>query len=130
MTILYDKDRDYAEVILQKTANYAEDLNNIITVFKSEKNDKIVGYGFEKASHTVFEFKDLSLQAKLAVLLKMARSHQGITQEEAAERIHNITLRHYQRLESGEENTSLSMIESVMKAFPKVDFSRLLKKVV
>jgi DNA-binding XRE family transcriptional regulator len=127
MMIFCDKDRDYAEVFFKKEINYGESLNDVITVFKSEKNDKVVGYGFEEASRYLFENDLLSPSAKLAALLKMIRSKQGLTQELAAGRIRDITFRHYQRLESGEENPTLGTVENLMAAFPDVDFSLILK---
>ncbi|MFZ4404265.1 MAG: helix-turn-helix domain-containing protein [Pseudobdellovibrionaceae bacterium] len=129
MNIFYDNDTDYLEVFFKKESNFSDELSKFVTVFKSEETDEVVGYGFENASHTVFESGYLNVQAKLAALLKMARTKEDLTQDQAAKKIGDITLRHYQRLESGEENTTLSMIESAMNAFPKVDFSKLLKRV-
>lgn len=128
MMIFYDADRDYAEVFFKKEENYGEPLSDIVTVFKSEKNDKIIGYGFEEASHRLFENDLLSPGVKLAVLLRIVRAKKGLTQEQAAEKIGNITFRHYQRLEAGEENPTLSTIESIMAAFPDADFSLILKQ--
>jgi hypothetical protein len=127
MNIMYDQDLDYLEVIFEKTANYGESLINDITVFKSEKNDKIVGYGFERASETAFEFDGLSANAKLACLLRIVRAKEGLTQEQVSDRCGRLTMRHYQRLESGEENTTLEMVEGFAKAFPNWDFSVVLK---
>jgi transcriptional regulator with XRE-family HTH domain len=64
----------------------------------------------------------------LAALLKITRAKKGLTQEQAAEKIRDFTFRHYQRLESGEENPTLGTIESVMGAFPDTDFSVILKR--
>jgi DNA-binding XRE family transcriptional regulator len=128
MTIFYDADRDYAEVFFKKDNNYGEELNNNITVFKSEKNDKVVGYGFEEASRRLFDNDLLSPSVKLAALLRIVRAKHGLTQEQAAEKIHDITFRHYQRLESGEENPTLSTVGSIMTAFPDADFSLILKQ--
>lgn len=127
MTIMYDQDLDYLEVIFEKTANYGDSLSDDISVFKSEKNDKVVGYGFERASRTAFEFDELSANAKLACLLRIVRAKEGLTQEQAADRVGHLTMRHYQRLESGEENTTLEMVDAISKAFPKWDFSVVLK---
>lgn len=128
MIIFYDNDRDYAEVFFKNEKNYGESLDDLVMVFKSEKNDKIVGYGFEEASHCLFENEFLSPSAKLAALLKMIRAKNGLTQEQAAKKIKDITFRHYQRLESGEENPTLDTIESIMAAFPETDFSLILKQ--
>ncbi len=127
MSIFYDGDRDYAEVFFKKTPNYGEELNSSVTVFKSEKNDKVVGYGFEDASRTLFEHELLSPSLKLAALLRVLRSKEDLTQEQAAKKIGDITFRHYQRMESGEENPTLGTIESMMAAFPDADFSVILK---
>lgn len=127
MIIFYDSDRDYAEVFFKKEENYGESFDNIVTVFKSEKNDRPVGYGFEEASRRIFEYDLLSPGVKLAVLLRIVRAQSGLTQEQAAEKIHTITFRHYQRLEAGEENPTLSTIESIIAAFPDADFSLILK---
>lgn len=127
MTIFYDKERDYAEVFFRKEENYGEEMSSVVTVFKSEKNDKIVGFAFEEASQSVFDFEDISSSVKLATLLKMIRANEELTQDAAAEKIGDITLRHYQRLEAGEDNPTLSTIENLMKAFPRYDFSQILK---
>lgn len=127
MTIFYDKDRNYAEVFFKKTPNYGEETSETLTVFKSEKGDKVVGYGFDNASKTLFETDLVSPSVKLAILLKMVRAQLNLTQAQAAKKIGDITLRHYQRLEAGEENPTLDTIEHVMHAYPKTDFSRILK---
>lgn len=129
MIIFYDGDRDYAEVFFKKEVNYGEPLNNSITVFKSEKNDNVVGYGFEEATRSLFESGLLSSSLKLAVLLRIVRIKHSLTQEQTVGKINNITLRHYQRLESGEENPTLETIESIMAAFPETDFSLILKHI-
>jgi len=127
MIIFYDCDRDYAEVFFKKAENYGEPVNDTVTAFRSEKNDKIVGYAFEEASQRLFESDLLSSSVKLAALLRILRAKQGLTQEHAAKKIGDITLRHYQRLESGEENPTLGTVESLMAAFPDADFSLILK---
>jgi DNA-binding XRE family transcriptional regulator len=127
MTIFYDADRDYAEIFFKKDVNYGEELSDLVTAFKSEKTGKIVGYGFEEASKQIFESEDLSPSIKLAALLRILRAKRGLTQEQAAEKVRDITFRHYQRLESGEENPTLGTIENIMIAFPEADFSLILK---
>lgn len=127
MTIFYDLDLDYAEIFFKKEANYGENLSDAIMAFRSEKNDKVVGYGFENASRTVFENDLISSSVKLAALLKIVRAEGSLTQEQAAEKIGDLTLRHYQRLESGEENPTLGTIENIRAAFPSTDFSLILK---
>lgn len=127
MIIFYDSDRDYAEVFFKKVENYGESVSDTVMAFKSEKNDKVVGYAFEEASRRLFESDLLSPSVKLAALLRIVRAKQGLTQEHAAKKISDITLRHYQRLESGEENPTLETVESLMTAFPDADFSLILK---
>ena len=126
--IFYDSDRDFAEIFFKKEENYGEALSDVVTTFKSEKNDEIVGYGFEEASQSLFENNLLSSSVKLAALLKIVRVKKELTQEQAAEKIHDLTFRHYQRLESGEENPTLGTIERLMAAFPDTDFSVILKQ--
>lgn len=128
MMIFYDIDRDFAEIFFKKEENYGEALSDMVTTFKSEKNDEVVGYGFENASQSLFENNLLSPSMKLAALLKIVRVKKKLTQEQAAEKIHDLTFRHYQRLESGEENPTLGTIERLMAAFPDTDFSVILKK--
>lgn len=127
MNIFYDGDRDYAEIFFKKTENYGEELNKRVMVFKSERSDKVVGYAFEDASRSLFEEDFLTPSVKLAALLRILRSKEGLTQEQAAKKIGDITFRHYQRLESGEENPTLETVASIMAAFPKADFSVILK---
>ncbi len=128
MIIFYDGDRDYAEIFFKQEKNYGDSLSSLLTVFKSEKDDKIIGYGFEEASESLFENELLSPSLKLAVLLRIVRVKKNFTQEQAAGKIHDLTFRHYQRLESGEENPTLSTIERLMIAFPDTDFSLILKQ--
>lgn len=131
MHIFYDNERDYAEVFFSKEENYGElleALDNTTMVFKSELDDRIIGYGFEEASRTLFASDFLSSSAKLAALLKMIRAQKALTQEQVIQKVGNLTLRHYQRLETGDENPTLGTIENLMVAFPDTDFSQILKK--
>ncbi|MNJ94847.1 helix-turn-helix protein [compost metagenome] len=128
MNIAYDKDIDYMEIFFSKEENYGDPLGNAIMIFKSEKTDKVVGYAFENASSTVFESSFLHLTTKLAAMLKMIRICENLTQEETAKKIGDITLRHYQRLEAGQD-TTLETLERITIAFPNQDFSKIFKKV-
>ena len=85
-TIFYDKDRDYAEVFFRKEENYGDEINELLTVFKSEKNDKIIGYAFAEASRSLFDSELLTPSLKLAVLLKIIRAKEQLTQNAAAEK--------------------------------------------
>jgi DNA-binding XRE family transcriptional regulator len=127
MKITYDRDIDYMEIFFSKEANYGDELSEHVMEFKSEKTDKTIGYAFEAASKTVFQSDFLHLTTKLAALLKIVRTVEDLTQEEAAKRIGDITLRHYQRLEAGED-TTLDMLEKITAAFPEQDFSKMLSK--
>jgi len=126
MNISYDKDIDYMEIFFKKEANYADELTNFVTVFKSEKTNKVIGYAFDNASKTVFE-SDLPLTTKLAAMLKIVRTKKNLTQDQVAKKIGDITLRHYQRLEAGED-TTLEVLEKITQVFPEQDFSKMLKR--
>lgn len=126
MRILYDKDSDYAEVLFKKTKNYVEEMSDLISVFKDERTDKVVGYQFENASKSALKTDLINSQVKLAILLRMVRADLGLTQEEAARRIGEISTRHYQRLESGDENTTLDVLERITHAFPSADITAIL----
>ncbi|MBN8542217.1 MAG: hypothetical protein J0L82_17630 [Deltaproteobacteria bacterium] len=95
MKITYDRDIDYMEIFFSKEANYGDELSEQVMEFKSEKTGKTIGYAFEAASETVFKSDFLHLTTKLAALLKIVRTVEDLTQEEAAKRIGDITLRHY-----------------------------------
>ena len=127
MNIMYDKDIDYMEIFFKKEVNYGDELSAQVTAFKSEKTDKIIGYAFDNASKTVFESDFLHLTVKLAAMLKIIRATKELTQDQVAKKIGDITLRHYQRLEAGED-TTLEVLEKITQAFPDQDFSKMLKK--
>lgn len=128
MRTYYDSDLDYAEIFFKNEKNYARSLTGSVMEFLSEKTQKRIGYGFEEASYSVFASDLLTPSMKLAILLKIIRTKDNLTQEQAREKIGDITLRHYQRIESGEENPTLGTIESLMVAFPAADFSLILKQ--
>lgn len=124
MIIYYDKDIDYAEIFFEKSENYGEDIAEGIVAFKSEENNSIIGYAFEKASSLVFESKDLPTRAKLAFLLKMTREVYGYTQEQVTKKLKDVSGRQYQRAEAG-ENVSLDIIDDIRAALPEADFSKI-----
>lgn len=124
MKIYYDKDTDYAEFFFQKIANYGEDISDGIIVFKSEETDEIVGYAFENASKTIFDFKDLPTKAKVAFVLKVTRELGGYTQEQVIKRLSGASGRQYQRAEAG-ENISLDVLDEIRVALPEADFSKV-----
>lgn len=126
MNIYYDKDIDYAEIFYKKVANYGEDLSPGIVVFKSEENDEVVGYAFERASLDVFEFKDIPTKLKVAFLLKATRERSGYTQEQVIKKLIHVSGRQYQRAEAG-ENISLDALDEIRLALPEADFSKVFK---
>lgn len=126
MNIYYDKDIDYAEIFYKKVANYGEDLSPGIVVFRSEDNDEIVGYAFERASLDVFEFKDIPTKLKVAFLLKATRERSGYTQEQVIKKLIHVSGRQYQRAEAG-ENISLDALDEIRLALPEADFSKVFK---
>jgi DNA-binding XRE family transcriptional regulator len=128
MNVYYDEDLDYLEIFFKKTPNYGDQLSDHIVEFKADSNDKVVGYGIEEASKTLNKVAFLSAPLKLAALLKIARSRAHLTQEESAHKIGKLSLRHYQRIEAGEENPTLLLLDAIVNAFPETDFSLVLKK--
>lgn len=126
MNIYYDKDIDYVEIFYKKVANYGEDLSPGIVVFKSEEDDEVVGYAFERASLDVFEFKDIPTKLKVAFLLKATRERSGYTQEQVIKKLIHVSGRQYQRAEAG-ENISLDALDEIRLALPEADFSKVFK---
>lgn len=125
MNVRYDSDLDYLEVFMKSAPNFEEPLKGHkgVSVFKSEKNDEIVGYAFDHASYAIDGFSEFDPIEKLAILLKITRTSKGWSQEETAEKL-GISLRHYQRLESGQD-TTLSQLQTIMTVFPEVNFSSI-----
>ena len=125
MNIHYDKDLDYLEVFTKSVPNYEEPYKKIkgVSSFRSERNDEIVGYSFENASKSMVLFSEFDPIEKLAVLLKLSRLSKGWSQDEAAQKV-NASLRHYQRLESGQD-TTLTQLNVIMKVFPETDFTSI-----
>ena len=125
MYIYYNKTNDYLEFFYEQTENYADkdDSNEHIVIFRSEKDDSIIGYAFENASKEIIHFTRLDVVDKLAVLLKISRIRRDFSQEEAAKRL-SISLRHYQRLESGQD-TTIGLLAEIAKLFPEMDFGSL-----
>ena len=122
MNIHYDADLDYLEVFMKSAPNHEEPYPKIkgVSVYKSDKNGQVIGYSFESASTHLNEFSEFDTVEKLAVLLKVARISKSWSQDETAKKI-NVSLRHYQRLEAGQD-TTLTQLNEIMKVFPKTDF--------
>ena len=125
MNIHYDKDLDYLEVFMKSVPNHEEPYKKIkgVSLYKSERSDEVVGYSFENASKSVIGFSEFDTIEKLAVLLKLARLSKDWSQDEAAQKI-NVSLRHYQRLEAGQD-TTLTQLNVIMKVFPETDFTSI-----
>ncbi|MDC0980204.1 helix-turn-helix transcriptional regulator [Bdellovibrionales bacterium] len=128
MKIHYDMDTGITEVFFEHAENYADEASEDIMVFRAEEDDRVVGYCFDNAAETAFENNFLTSNQKLAVLLKMIRTELALTQEQMAQKLDKMGLRQYQRLESGEENTTLNTIDKkVKKNLPDTDFSCIFK---
>lgn len=126
MKIYYRADSDYLEVFKKEgVENYAEFEENGLIVFRSEKDDEIIGYGLEAASqHLGLLLKPLQGLERLAVLLWIERKKQGLNQTQAA-RLLGINLRQYQRIENG-ENTKLDVVLKAKMAFPNAQLEAVL----
>ena len=125
MNIYYDADLDYLEFFYKSVSNHEESYNKSenISVYKSDRTDEVVGYSFDHASKSVIEFSDFDPIEKLAVLLKIARLSNHLSQDEVAKKI-NVSLRHYQRLEAGQD-TTLTQLNEIIKVFPEIDFTSI-----
>jgi len=128
MYIYYDKNSDYLELFFETVANYADadETNESVAIFRSEKDDSIVGYALDNASKEIQHFDRLDPIDKLAALIKIARQRRDWSQEEVAQRL-GISLRHYQRLEGGQD-TTLSVLSELATIFPETEFGVLLEK--
>ena len=89
----------------------------------SDRGDEVVGYSFEDASKNILAFSEFDPIEKLAILLKVARLSKDWSQDEVAKKI-NVSLRHYQRLEAGQD-TTLTQLNVIMKVFPETDFTSI-----
>ena len=125
MKMYFDCDLDYLEVFFEMTENYAHQISDEISEFLAESDDRVVGYAFDNSS-LVFEFDEFTSSQKLAVLLFVSRKHFALTQIQMADKL-ELDIRQYQRLESGENNTTLKSIDQVRTHLPDIDFSVILK---
>ncbi len=125
MHIYYDKRGDYLEFFFEQTANYADadEKNDNVVIFRSEKDDSIVGYAIEDAAEGILHFDNLDTVDKLAILLKISRLRRDLSQDEVAKQLH-ISLRHYQRLEVGQD-TTVSLLAEISHLFPEMNFGSL-----
>lgn len=119
----YSKDRDYLEFFFERVENYAE-FGEGVTVFRSEKDNRIVGYAIDDAFEKLAQFEKIDLVDKLGLLIKMSRIRNDYTQEEVSKKL-SISLRHYQRLEAGQD-TTVSLLGQLVKIFPQTNFASIL----
>lgn len=125
MEMMFDAEANYLEVFFEKAENYGEEIEAGITVFRAERDDHVVGYGFEDAE-LALSFQDFNSIQKLALLLFTTRRQLGVTQQQMAYDL-NIDIRQYQRFESGNVNTTLKKIDEIKSKLPTVDFSVILR---
>ena len=125
MNIHYDKDLDYLEVFMKSVPNHEESYKKVkgVSLYMSDRGDEVVGYSFEDASKNILAFSEFDPIEKLAILLKVARLSKDWSQDEVAKKI-NVSLRHYQRLEAGQD-TTLTQLNVIMKVFPETDFTSI-----
>ncbi len=123
MISYYSKDTDYLEFFFERTDNYA-DLEDGVSIFRAEKDDRLVGYGIDQASKNLSGFDKINLVDKLGLMIKVSRITNGYTQEEVSKKL-NISLRHYQRLESGQD-TTVSLLGQLVSIFPQTNFGAIL----
>jgi DNA-binding XRE family transcriptional regulator len=125
INIHYDAYLDYLEVFMKSVPNHEESYKKFkdVSLYKSERTNEIVGYSFENASKSLIAFQEFDPIEKLAVLLKMARLSKQWSQDEAAKKI-SVSLRHFQRLEAGQD-TTLTQLQEIMRVFPETDFTSI-----
>ena len=123
--LFYDQDIDYLEIFFKKAPNYGEDIKKGITVFKSETNDKVIGYGFYNPLKIIIRTPLLVPKIKIAILCYIQRKSLGLTEKELAAKI-GMSYRTYQRIEEG----SISKIDDLIKIsdfIADIDLTQLLK---
>ncbi|MCC7405535.1 MAG: hypothetical protein IT288_14145 [Bdellovibrionales bacterium] len=126
MNIFYDVELDYAEIFFSRAPNYGDELMPGILAFKRESDNEVIGYAFDQASRSVFEFANLPTRAKVAFLLKFTREQKGYTQDDVIQQMSRGSGRQYQRAEAG-ENISLDFVDEIRRALPEADFSKVFR---
>lgn len=125
LKLFYDADIDYLEVFFDRTPNYGEDIEKGLTVFKDEKNDKIVGYGFYRPLKNILSTSLLDAKTKIAVLCFLKRKSLGLTEREVAAKL-DISYRTYQRIEEG-EISKIDDLLKIAKLISDLDLSKVFK---
>lgn len=124
LKLFYDQDLDYLEVFFKKTPNYGEDRKKSIIEFKSESNDKVVGYGFYNPLKNILT-STLQPKTKIAIMCFIKRKSLGLSEKELSAKI-GMSYRTYQRIEEG----TISKIDDLLKIsqfIPELDLSKILK---
>ena len=117
-------------------ANYADYIgaNDEITVFKSDKTDKVIGYAIEDIKQ--LGLIDIPFEQKLAVFVKRIRKLKKMTQEEFVFFLNKkakknfISFRNYQRIETADNSGSIGMdfLSTFLSLFPHEDWQVLFPK--
>ena len=69
MHIHYDEEGDYIEIFIAKPrANYGEDLDNDITIFKDQKTDEILGLGILNFKQKSKNIKDIEVNLPFKIV--------------------------------------------------------------
>lgn len=124
MYIYYDAKTDYLEVLERKCANYSEVLKAGIFEIRSERSDRVIGYGIENASKRLEKLDLFNPYQKLSIMVKMARLSRGLTQVQMAKKM-KIGLLPYQRLESGSHNPTLKTLLRLKEVLPEVNLDEI-----
>ncbi|GAI26278.1 unnamed protein product [marine sediment metagenome] len=68
MNIYYDEEGDYLEIFIEnKSPTYGEDIEEDITLFKTEETDEIVGIGILNFKKRTKSLKDIKLNLPFEV---------------------------------------------------------------
>ena len=124
----YDGDIDTFWFIKPGTNNIGEPVSKKLTLFLlAEDEESLVGFELTSASKSMHELCRLPLKWRLAGLLVLIRKLERITQAEFAEKT-GISLSMIKKAESmTDSNLSLNTIHQIISAFPKYDFTSLMK---
>ena len=125
LKLFYDQDLNYLEVFFKKTPNYGEDIKKGIIEFKSESNNKVVGYGFQNPVKNIMTSNLIEPKTKIAIMCFIKRKTLGLSEKDLAAKL-GMSYRTYQRIEEG----SISKIDDLIKIsqfISDLDISKLLK---